>query len=200
MAESRRTAGQRLLWFFALAIICLTGDLITKNHFAGTLPSEQRTPAVFAELVIIPHYLSFVYNNPVNNGALFSLGTSFGVKANTFFLAVSAIAVIVILGWALWPGIERTRLMMFSLAIILSGAAGNLHDRIVYGGVRDWIFVYYMRLAPDGMREYPFTWPIFNLADCFLIAGAALLVLQGLVTPDPKKSESTANTLAPAAT
>ena len=83
-------------------------------------------------------------------------------------------------------------------AAVLAGAVGNLHDRIVYGGVRDWIFWYYQSVL--GSRQYEFTWPIFNLADCFLIAGACLLVLQGLLTPDPKKSEPITNTPAPAAT
>src|SRR5262245_8808880 len=124
MTESRRTTGRGLLWFFVIAIVCLTADLVTKNYFAGTLPADERTAAEFREWVVVPHFMSLVFNNPVNNGALFSLGTGFGMKANTFFLAVSSIAVAIIIGWVLWPGVQRTRLMLFSLAVILAGAVG----------------------------------------------------------------------------
>ncbi|MFO0947693.1 MAG: signal peptidase II [Planctomycetota bacterium] len=48
---------------------------------------------------------------------------------------------------------------------ILGGAAGNLHDRILFGGVRDFIDAHYHEV---------YHWPTFNLADSFLVCGAHL--------------------------
>jgi len=182
MPEVRSSRG--LLCFFIVAVSCVSLDLVTKNSIAGTLPDVARTDEAFAKQEIIPKYFSLLYNSPLNKGALFSLGNQFGIQANTFFMTVSLVAVVAILGWALWPGLLRTKGQSFILAVILGGALGNLHDRWVYGGVRDWIWVYYER----GPRDYPFNWPVFNLADCFLVGGACLLVVHGLFSRDPKKT------------
>ena len=55
---------------------------------------------------------------------------------------------------------------MRALGLILGGTAGNLFDRVVFNGVRDW------------MHFYWFEWPVFNFADCCLVCGAGLLLLQ----------------------
>jgi lipoprotein signal peptidase len=53
---------------------------------------------------------------------------------------------------------------------------GNLFDRVVFGGVRD--FLHY---------DHWFEWPVFNVADCFLVTGAGLLLLQAFTAPaEPK--------------
>ena len=52
------------------------------------------------------------------------------------------------------------------LILILSGAFGNLIDRIVFGFVRDFI--------DFGI------WPVFNLADAFITVGVLLLVIKDL--------------------
>lgn len=51
----------------------------------------------------------------------------------------------------------------FALALIAGGAMGNLYDRLVYGYVIDFID---FRI-----------WPVFNVADCAVVAGAVLLIL-----------------------
>jgi lipoprotein signal peptidase len=35
---------------------------------------------------------------------------------------------------------------------------------------------------------------VFNLADCFLVGGACLLVLHGIFVADPKKTATTSST------
>jgi lipoprotein signal peptidase len=196
MPDSCTKATQGLIFFFALAVACLALDLVTKNAIAGTLPDEARLDHAIRRQVVIPQCFSLLYHSPLNKGALFSLGNQFGIQANTFFLCVSCAAVVGILTWALWPRLKRTGFQTFTLAVVLGGALGNLHDRWVYGGVRDWIWVYYERAPGD----FPFNWPVFNLADCFLIGGACLLVIHGLFIPEPKKTEPQANpaTLSPA--
>lgn len=52
-------------------------------------------------------------------------------------------------------------------ALIIGGAIGNLIDRLRFGYVVDFIHWYW--------RD--FSWPVFNLADSAIVAGAALLVV-----------------------
>ena len=52
-------------------------------------------------------------------------------------------------------------------ALILGGSIGNFFDRIVYGYVIDF-FDFYI---------FGYDYPIFNLADCFILIGVFLLVI-----------------------
>jgi signal peptidase II len=62
-----------------------------------------------------------------------------------------------------------------SLALILGGALGNVHDRLNYGSVIDFIEVHI----------FNYHWPDFNVADSCIVIGASLLFLDSLL---PKKS------------
>ena len=50
-------------------------------------------------------------------------------------------------------------------ALLIAGTIGNLADRIIYGGVRDFINVHI------------FNFPIFNLADTMLCIGVGIRIL-----------------------
>lgn len=109
----------------------------------------------------------------VNNGALFGIGGSFeeGGGSNTLFGIVSLAATLGIILWSfLSPGIGD-RLLSAALGLILAGALGNLYDRVVFSGVRD--FLHWYRWV---------NWPVFNVADCCLVAGAGLLLLHAFLT------------------
>ncbi|HJZ60321.1 MAG TPA: signal peptidase II [Gemmataceae bacterium] len=112
----------------------------------------------------------------VNRGALFGLGNSEGNTANWFFAGVSVVAAGAILVWGTRRGPAKEKWLSAALGLILGGTVGNLYDRIVFGGVRD--FLYFYRIE----------WPVFNVADCCLVVGAGLLLLQAMFAspkPDP---------------
>lgn len=112
----------------------------------------------------------------VNQGALFGLGHEHAVTANYFFAAVSVIAGFAIVLFSFRPGTSRDRWLCLSLGLILAGTLGNLYDRIVFQGVRDFLYYYYL-----------VNWPVFNIADCCLVCGAFLLLVQAfLANPAPK--------------
>jgi signal peptidase II len=69
-----------------------------------------------------------------------------------------------------------------ALALVLGGALGNLHDRIVYGSVVDFIEVHI----------FSYHWPDFNVADSSIVVGACLLLLDSLL---PKKSSESPSTI-----
>jgi signal peptidase II len=53
-----------------------------------------------------------------------------------------------------------------ALALIAGGAAGNLYDRLLFGGVTDFLDFYLGA----------WHWPAFNAADSAITCGAALLL------------------------
>jgi signal peptidase II len=116
----------------------------------------------------------------LNEGALFGMGQGMG----TVFAAVSFAAIAGIL-WMVGRSETRAdRWLLSALALITGGIIGNLWDRLGLPGlawhaplarlgqpvlaVRDWI---HFRL--EGIID----WPIFNLADTWLVIGAGLLLL-----------------------
>jgi len=110
----------------------------------------------------------------VNHGALFGLGGRFEVHANSFFMIVSVLAATAILIWSRRPSVTRDGVLSGALGLILAGTLGNLFDRAVFGGVRDFLYFYWI------------DWPVFNVADCCLVCGAGLLLIQAFW---PHKSE-----------
>jgi lipoprotein signal peptidase len=112
----------------------------------------------------------------VNKGALFGLRL-FSESSNLLFGLVSVVAALAIIYWSTRPGTARDGFLCFSLGLILAGTLGNLYDRIVFGGVRDFLHFYDLPL-PWGFDD----WPVFNIADVCLVCGAGLLLLEAMFT------------------
>jgi signal peptidase II len=74
---------------------------------------------------------------------------------------------------------DRFTLVTFALALILGGALGNLHDRVLYGSVVDFIEVHI----------FAYHWPDFNVADSSIVTGACLLLLDSLMPKRPPAQE-----------
>lgn len=107
----------------------------------------------------------------VNHGALFGMGGEHKGTANGFFALVSIAAAGAILIWGMRRSTAREKWLMAALGMILAGTLGNLYDRLVFNGVRDFLHFYYR------------PWPVFNFADCFLVVGAGLLLVQAIFVP-----------------
>ena len=114
-----------------------------------------------------------------------------GVAAAVSLAAIGGIVVLVSL-----PATRADPWLLVSLALITGGIIGNLYDRVGLPGlrwhapperhgeavlaVRDWI---HFRL--EGIID----WPIFNLADTWLVIGAGLLLLLSLRPPQAAAEE-----------
>ena len=109
----------------------------------------------------------------VNHGALWGIGGSQKGTANLFFAGVSLLAAVGILIWGTRGSPAKEKWLSAALGLILGGTIGNFYDRIVFGGVRDFMHFYYV------------PWPVFNFADCCLVVGAGLLLLQAVFVPQP---------------
>ena len=101
-----------------------------------------------------------------NKGAAFSLLDSFSTAFAWLFFVATTGLVLGVLGYLLWrlPDDHWTAALGYSL--ILTGALGNLIDRVRLGEVVDFIDVYWGR----------YHWPAFNVADSLVCVGTAILV------------------------
>jgi lipoprotein signal peptidase len=120
----------------------------------------------------------------VNQGALFSLGVNYGHVANVILAVASLVVALAILYWSTRSTTRRDPFLNAALGLILAGALGNFYDRVVFHGVRDFLYFYWIE------------WPVFNIADCCLVCGALLLPLSQALT---KRSDQAAEKAAPAA-
>jgi signal peptidase II len=123
----------------------------------------------------------FGFTTSLNEGALFGIGQGRGFV----FCALSIAAVAAILWWLFIARAATDLHLCIALAIVTGGILGNLYDRfglpaLTWGAqaaecagervyaVRDWI---HFKIEPI------VDWPIFNIADCLLVGGAALLII-----------------------
>ena len=71
----------------------------------------------------------------------------------------------------LWKEREGHPLVKYGLALILSGAIGNLIDRLLYGKVVDFLDI----MIGD------FHWYIFNVADSSVTIGMVLFIMHSII-------------------
>jgi len=151
MADSR---GARWLW---LTLVILVADRATKECI-----ERYTTPDFRREL--IPHFAALVHST--NTGMAFGLFGEASAKWVSGFLMAIAAVVVITLVWWLFSGRAGTPLIQAALALIAGGAAGNLLDRLIHGGVTDFV----------ELRAGGFVWPAFNLADSAITVGALLIL------------------------
>ncbi len=113
--------------------------------------------------ILIADFFSLV--NVTNTGAAFG---SFRGN-NTFFIAISSVALVVVLGLLLRAR-TRDRWRDLSLALLLAGIVGNLTDRLLYGHVIDFLLF-------DLHVPYAHPWPAFNVADSCISVAVVLFIL-----------------------
>lgn len=104
----------------------------------------------------------------LNKGVSFSLLE--GISANwLILLAIVAYVVVLYLVLSIYS-FKINKTVVSIILLIFIGASCNIIDRILYGGVVDYILLYYNQ----------FYFPVFNLAD-ILITFAGLLILKDLI-------------------
>ncbi|HEX3997468.1 MAG TPA: signal peptidase II [Pirellulales bacterium] len=163
--------------FFSIVVVgCLT-DLATKSWIFGRLGMPGTRP----QWVIWRGVFSLTTS--LNEGALFGLGQGWTLG----FAALSIVAAVAIVIWLFGARAANNWALTIALALIMAGIFGNLYDRLGLPGltwnfemkpdsigqpvyaVRDWLLF----TVPIVHRE----WPVFNIADSMLVAGAGLLFL-----------------------
>ncbi|MGB7547118.1 MAG: signal peptidase II [Terracidiphilus sp.] len=159
-------APRRLPWLLGLSALIIFIDRLTKTWVALHIPMGGAIP-------VVPHFLRI--SHWTNEGAAFSLFADSASPSivRWSLISFSLLAALVVLIAMVRLG-SRFSLTTVALALVFAGALGNVHDRIVYGSVVDFIEVHI----------FSYHFPDFNIADSSIVVGACLLLLDSLL---PKK-------------
>lgn len=182
----------RWILFALLGGSAMFADLLSKSLAFSSLGMPGRSPPV----TVVPGMLWI--ETSLNEGAVFGIGQGFGV----LFAIISVIAAGFIVIMVTRPSTRGDLRLLVALGLILGGILGNLYDRLGLPAlrwhapphrvgqpvlaVRDWI---HFRL--EGVID----WPIFNLADSWLVIGAFLIVLVSFRPPIGDESEAAQDSL-----
>ncbi|MCE8521666.1 signal peptidase II [Ruegeria pomeroyi] len=113
---------------------------------------------------VLPPFLNFRYGE--NRGINFGLFQGDGDASRWILIGLSLAICAVVLVW-LSRG-RPSRWMLIGGGLLIGGALGNVIDRLVYGYVLD-----FLNMSCCGI-DNPY---VFNVADIFIFAGAAALIL-----------------------
>lgn len=168
MIFSKWPRPSRLPWLLLISALVIAADRFTKNWVVKHVPFGGAIP-IYDHILRITHW--------TNEGAAFSMFADSGSPhtVRLGLIAFTLVAALAVLVGMIRLG-NRITLTTVALALIFGGALGNVHDRITYGWVVDFIEVHIVR----------YHWPDFNVADSAIVVGACLLFLDSLL---PHKGE-----------
>jgi signal peptidase II len=133
--------------FLSLCLFII--DRLTKSFIL-------KLPQKFTEGVFLNDNIDLkTYLNP---------GIAFGLPLPNILSILLVIIILTGLIYFLRRAIKQRRLYLYlPLSLIIIGSASNLIDRLRFGAVVDFISFYF--------------WPAFNLADCYIVGGILLFLL-----------------------
>jgi signal peptidase II len=142
-----------------MPVLCLGlwVDQLTKLMVARSL-------ALGATVPVIPGFFNLVHVH--NRGAAFGLLAGWSAQFAWLFFVATTCLVVVVMGYLWWRQPPDRWLAALSYSLIITGALGNLIDRVRLGEVIDFLDFYW--------RGHH--WPAFNVADSLVCVGAAFLV------------------------
>ena len=142
---------------YGFAILLLIIDLIVKLVLKNNMELGD-------EIILIPNLFSIYYVE--NSGAAFSI-----LQNKTIFLIIVSLFCLVFLDRMIVS--YNSKLENISISLIIGGLFGNLVDRMLYSRVIDYISI----------MEFP----VFNLADCFIVIGVIIFIYCNIIKKDDIK-------------
>lgn len=136
-----------------LTIIFFLVDLVSKIIVSNLMN-------VHDSFVVIKNFFYISYFR--NTGGAWSI-----LSNHTWLLTVFSLLIIVFIFGYIYKNKINNKLEMFGYSMILGGSIGNLFDRIVYGYVIDFL----------DFNIFGYNFPIFNLADTFIVLGVMFIVI-----------------------
>jgi len=130
-------------------------DIVSKTIIKNTL-------SLYESIKVIPNFFNLTY--VINDGAAFSI-----LEGKQLFLIILAVVLLfLIIKYIKKEELNDYKVIYYSL--LISGILGNLFDRIVYNGVIDFL----------DFKIFGFNYPIFNIADAFIVISVLLILIEGL--------------------
>ncbi|CAK9883989.1 MAG: Lipoprotein signal peptidase [Candidatus Erwinia impunctatus] len=164
MKKTIFSTGLRWLWVMVLLIAV---DFFSKQWVMNNFALHESMP--------VTPFLNLFYAH--NYGAAFSFLADKGGWQRWFFAAI-AVGIVVVLLVVMYRLPHTNRLNNIAYSLVIGGALGNLFDRTYHGFVVDFIDFY--------IGDWHFA--TFNIADCGICIGAALVILDGFISPQSKRS------------
>lgn len=155
----------------ALGVLLLAADQISKYFVANNFELYESFP-------LIPRLLNFCY--------IHNTGGAWGMLSDKTWLLIIITALVMgaVIFWLIKKKVKNM-LLFYAVCLILSGGAGNMADRIFRGGrVVDFIQFGFWK-----------SFPVFNIADCGVVIGCALLILYLIIdtVKETKEKKQNAN-------
>lgn len=163
LAHWKLSASLVVGWFVIDHATKYWAEVTLKPDWWGVVRPTAEMFANRPAIDVIPGFLRFVYGE--NTGAAFSI-----LEGQTTLLGVFSLVASVAMAWY-WYTLPRGEIWgRAAVALIFSGAVGNMIDRFFRGFVVDFIDAY--------VGSYH--WPTFNIADSCICVGAAILATRFL--------------------
>ncbi|MEL6502942.1 MAG: signal peptidase II [Pseudomonadota bacterium] len=141
-----------------VVVVLVAVDQLSKHWVEAALPFHEAVP-------VIPFFSLYRTHN---TGIAFSMLDWLGAPG-------LSLITLLIIGFMiyLWRGVPRHKqLASLGYALVISGALGNLIDRITQGHVIDFFLVHTQTWA----------FAVFNVADSFITVGAICIIVDEVVT------------------
>lgn len=151
------------------SVIILILDILTKQLIISYLLENQ-------SITIIPNFFSLTYAK--NTGIAFSF-----LEGKVPFIIIMTLIIILIIIKYLKENVY-SKLEAICYSLVISGALGNLIDRLRYGYVIDFL----------DFNFFDYHFPIFNLADCAIVIGIISLLLISFKESREEKHENNLRT------
>ncbi len=151
--------------FLVVVAIGVASDLWTKVWAFRTFTFHKQDP-------LLGDWLTFQL--AYNRGAVWGI-----LQGRVDLLATFSVLAVLFMLYILYAEPKRTLYFQVVLGLIVSGALGNLYDRVVHDQVRDFIVVW--------LGDY--RWPTFNIADACICVGVTLFLLREMIYGEPAEGK-----------
>ena len=143
--------------YILFILIFVVIDQIIKSTVVNNIALNQ-------VIVLIRNFFNLTYVR--NYGAGFSI-----LQNATVFLSLISIVACVVLFYYLIKTDKKDIVSKISYLLIISGAIGNLIDRLKLGYVIDFL----------DFKIFGYDFPVFNIADCYITIGCFILIIKVLL-------------------
>lgn len=161
-----------------IVVLGVAADLGSKAYFEDYLGMDPGHQRAARRVEVVEGFLAWE--------GTYNPGVTFGLAAGqtNIILVLTVLATMGLAFWFLRTSI-RSKCLHVGLALIISGAIGNLYDRFIWHKVRDFVLVY---LGSPGKES--FKWPNFNVADTCIVVGVGLVMWDALFGYGAKQAKA----------
>ena len=142
-----------MLMILIFIVIFLVIDIVSKLVVSNLMN-------VYDSIVVVSDFFNITYVR--NTGAAWSL-----FAGRTWLLIIVSLLIISFIIFYIYKNKPKNKFEMVGYSLVLGGAIGNFIDRIVYGYVIDFL----------DFNIFGYDYPIFNIADTFIVIGVIILCI-----------------------